>query len=164
MANIERWMDVAAAAAEDVASQALGLEASASTDESSAPSGFGAFVALSGGDDKVQVGLMLELAGAEALARALLGMAEDEAFGSEGDLADAFGEIVNMLAGGVKTRMNEQIPGIQLGLPLCVKSLIPPAHAIQSSRRLTIGSVQAAIIVLSHGSSPPRSVARHAAE
>lgn len=164
MANIERWMDAAAAAAEDVASQALGLEASTSADEAGVPTGFGAFVALSGGDDKVQVGVMLDQAGGEALARALLGMPEDEAFGSEGDLADAFGEIVNMVAGGVKIRMNEQVPGIQLGLPLCVKSLIPPAHAIQSSRRLTIGGTPVAVIVLSHGSSPPRSVARHAAE
>lgn len=164
MANIESWMDAAAAAAEEVASQALGLEASAATGESAAPSGFGAFVALSGGDDKVQVGVMLDLAGGEALARALLGMPEDEGFGSEGDLADAFGEIVNMVAGGVKTRMNELIPGIQLGLPLCVKSLIPPAHAIQSSRQLVIGSVRAAVVVLSHGSSSPRSVVRHAAE
>lgn len=164
MANIECWADAAAAAVEEVATTALGLEACASSDESAEPSGFGAFVALSVGDDKVQVGVMLEPAGSETLARALLGMPEDEPFGSEGDLADAFGEIVNMVAGGVKTRMNQQLPGIQLGLPLCVKSLIPPAHALQSSRRLVIGSVQAAVIVLSHGSSPPRSVARHAAE
>jgi CheY-specific phosphatase CheX len=164
MANLEHWMDAAAAAAEDVASQALGLESSASVDESAAPTGFGAFVALSGGDDKVQVGVMLDQAGGEALARALLGMPEDEDFASEGDLADAFGEIVNMVAGGVKTRMNEQVPGIQLGLPLCVKSLISPAHVIQSSRQLMIGSVRALVIVLSHSGSPPRSVARHAAE
>jgi hypothetical protein len=164
MATLELWMDAAAAAAEEVASQALGLESSASTDESAAPTGFGAFVALSGGDDKVQVGVMLDQAGGEALARALLGMPEDEAFGSEGDLADAFGEIVNMVAGGVKTRMNEQVPGLQLGLPLCVKSLISPGHAIQTSRQLMIGSSRAAVIVLSHGSSPPRSVVRHAAE
>jgi CheY-specific phosphatase CheX len=164
MANLEHWMDAAAAAAEDVASQALGLESSTSVGESAAPTGFGAFVALSGGDDKVQVGVMLDQAGGEALARALLGMPEDEAFASEGDLADAFGEIVNMVAGGVKTRMNEQVPGIQLGLPLCVKSLISPAHVIQSSRQLMIGSVRALVIVLSHSGSLPRSVARHAAE
>jgi len=164
MTDIERWMDAAAAAAEEIASQALGMETSACEGDAAAPAGFGAFVALSGSDDKVQVGVVLDVAGGETLARALLGMPEVEAFGSEGDLADAFGEIVNMVAGGVKTRMNEQIPGLQLGLPLCVKSLIPPAHAVQCSRRLRIGSVPLAVVVLSHGNAPPRSIARHAAE
>ena len=64
----------------------------------------------------------------------------------------------SLVSGGVN------VLGIQLGLPLCVKSLISPAHVIQRSRQLMIGSVRALVIVLSHSGSLPRSVARHAAE
>jgi CheY-specific phosphatase CheX len=43
-------------------------------------------------------------------------MADEEPFGAEGDVADAIGEIANMIAGATKTPANGSAPDIVLGL------------------------------------------------
>jgi hypothetical protein len=51
-----------------------------------------------------------------ALARAFLGMGEDESL-AVADVEDAMGELVNILGGGVKRRMLSHVPGLSVGLP-----------------------------------------------
>lgn len=65
----------------------------------------------------MQIGLTADGAGRELLTRSLLGFSPEDAV-SEQDVADALAEVANILAGGVKTRLNDQYPALKLGLPI----------------------------------------------
>ena len=43
---------------------------------------------------------------------------------SRADLDDALGEMVNVMAGALKARIHEKIPGMQLGLPIVFQGLL----------------------------------------
>ncbi len=59
---------------------------------------------------------------AEKIARTMLMMGPDDEL-SEPETCDAFGEVVNMLLGGLKTRINDTYPDIQISIPSTVKGL-----------------------------------------
>lgn len=155
---VDRWVEAASAAAVDIASQAFGWDATIRNGTGlpfRAP--FGAYVPLSSSDSVVQLGIVAELSDCETMSRALLGMAPDEHFGTESDVADAIGEIANMLAGATKTRLSEIVHDIVLGLPLCVKGTIE-AHAVeQVSTEVCFGPVRANLMLLRNPSAGPRS-------
>ena len=58
--------------------------------------------------------------GAEKIARAML-MIEGNDSMKESDICDAFGELTNMILGGIKSRMNDTTPDIQISIPLVAK-------------------------------------------
>jgi len=156
--SMQEWVTAASAAVVDVAAHALGWEAAVEPLEGApyrAP--FGAYVPLSSSDSVVQLGIVAERLHCEALSRALLGMAEDEPFGSEGDVADALGEIANMVAGSAKTRMSERVPDIVLGLPLCVNGRIECQGTEQVTTEFIFGTTRARLVLLRarHVSKPP---------
>lgn len=157
-ATMNEWIGAARAAMIEVASQALGREAALADgggDACAVP--FGAYVPLTSSQSVVQLGIIGERLDCEAMSRALLGMPDDEPFGSEGDVADALGEIANMVAGSVKTRMNEIIPGIVLGLPLCVTGRIECQGAQLATADFSFGTTRARLVLLlaTHASKPP---------
>lgn len=80
----------------------------------------GAFVPLVTHDGTIQVGVMTTPQACEKLARAFLGFEEDEAIEDE-DVADAFREIANILAGMCKSSMKEYVSITNLGLPIIIK-------------------------------------------
>lgn len=59
---------------------------------------------------------------ASKIARAMLMLEPDDPL-EDPDICDAFGEVVNMLIGGFKTRINETMPDIQISIPSVVKGL-----------------------------------------
>jgi hypothetical protein len=144
------WVDAALDATTEVASQALGFEAVVPSGQPGAAfdSPYGAYVPLTSGEDVLQLGLVAERAGCETISRALLCMAPDDAFSAESDIADAVGEIANMVAGGVKKRMDDRVPGILLGLPLFVSGGVEPHGADRSVSEVRIGDVRAQVVVL----------------
>lgn len=84
-----------------------------SEDETTVPTGFAASVTVTGGWEG-HVILALTSADAEHVTRAMLGLDEAEEC-TETDVADAVGELVNMIGGNVKSLL----PGpSQLSLPL----------------------------------------------
>jgi hypothetical protein len=78
----------------------------------------GCFVALVGQEESLQIGLASDSEGCQILAQALF--ASDEAL-SESDVADALGEIANIMAGGVKKRGGATNGGMALGLPIVME-------------------------------------------
>ncbi len=54
--------------------------------------------------------------GAQAIAAGMLGM-ESGASLSDSEIVDALGEIANMIMGGVKTRVQNEIPNIEISIP-----------------------------------------------
>ena len=60
--------------------------------------------------------ILAPMLGVEKIARAMLMMEpEDPMEGS--DMCDALGEVVNLVLGGIKTRLNEVAPDIQISIP-----------------------------------------------
>lgn len=64
---------------------------------------------------------------AEKIARAML-MSELDDQLSENEICDALGEVTNMLLGGLKTRLNDTLPDIDISIPSIVKGMeVKPA-------------------------------------
>lgn len=66
--------------------------------------------------------ILCRMEGVEKIARAMLMIDEPEPI--EGaDICDALGEVVNLVLGGVKTRLNNTIPDIQISIPTVTQGL-----------------------------------------
>jgi len=89
------------------------------------PSIRGAQVAMISMQECLNIGLSAAQDGCEMLSRALLGMEPDEELAVE-DIHDAMGEIVNIVAGGVKRKLIEDIPTLKIGLPVFFEGKMSP--------------------------------------
>jgi hypothetical protein len=150
--TVTDWVDAALEAAIDVATSALScgaVERATTVPLEAIVEPFGAYVPLLATDSRLQIGVFAGRTACEAMARALLGMAPEEAFGADCDVRDAIGEIANMVAGGVKTRMNGRVPGLQMGLPLCVSGRIEQLGGAEyADADLLVGEVRTTVMVL----------------
>lgn len=90
----------------------------------------GAYVPILSGDHSLHIGVASSEHGCRVLTRALLGMEPDEAVSPE-DVHDAVGEIANMVAGGVKTKLVGLGVDAQLGLPIFIHGHIAQTSVSQ---------------------------------
>jgi hypothetical protein len=138
-------------AASEVATTALGFSGCQIVRNHTAiPAGHeGAYMALIGQDESVQLGLLSTPRGCQALAKALLQMApEDEDLGPP-DLADAVCEVTNIITGGVKTRVNGRGASLALGLPIFVGGAVRLTnHQVLAVAEVLIGDVPAALVLI----------------
>lgn len=110
----------------------------------------GAYIPLLAEDQTLQLALLASPAGCADLSRLLLGMEPDEAV-SDADIADAIGEWVNIVAGGVKQRMQDAIGpgGLRLGLPVFIHGYVQPTQQLEVSlASARIGEVDAHLMSL----------------
>jgi len=108
----------------------------------------GAYIPLLGEDQSFQLALLSTPAGCADLTRLLLGMAPDDEV-SDADVADAVGELVNILAGGVKQRMQPTGGRLQLGLPVFITGDVQPTPHLEVSVVFTrIGGIDVKLMVL----------------
>ena len=77
--------------------------------------------------------------GMEKVARAML-MIEGNDSIEESDICDAFGELTNMIIGGIKSRMNNTTPDIQISIPLVTKGLEIQPIISKGMRRIDIAT------------------------
>lgn len=91
----------------------------------------GAYVPILSGDYSLHVGIVSDDEGCASLTRALLGMAPDEDV-SQDDIHDAVGEIANMVAGGVKTKVTARGLPVQIGLPIFIHGHIESGAGTQA--------------------------------
>jgi len=144
------WMQVIQETACEVATVALGFEECVKGPENvKIRSGLsGAYLPLSTTTEQIQVGLLADDAGCQALAKALLGMEQTEPDLSMGDMSDSFSEIVNMLAGGLKRRLEGRVD-VKLGLPLFVNGVVQPnSHITILATELQLGAVEAVVLLV----------------
>lgn len=92
----------------------------------------GAYIPLLAEDQTLQLALLATPAGCADLSRLLLGMEPDEEV-SAADVADAVGELVNIVAGGVKQRMQDVAGGLRLGLPVFIHGYVQPTQQLEVS-------------------------------
>jgi chemotaxis phosphatase CheX-like protein len=149
---VERWLAAVRSAAKEIATCALGYDGiELGGAETTRETTCGAYIPLTGANNSLQIGLISDAAGCQALASALLGFGASAPPPVPADVADAVGEIVNMLAGGVKRRMLSEVADLALGLPIFVNGTIERTdHLEVTAAPLRLGPVAASVIILRH--------------
>ncbi len=146
---IKLWMDALVSATNELATTSLGFEEGSVNEEPDCEFAAGSCIALVGEEGSLQMGLGASQENAMKLGRALFGMEPDEEDLSEQDLGDALGEIVNVVAGGVKTRMSEHAVSMQLGLPLLLHGRVDaPSGAEVLSVAMRWDSIEARLLLM----------------
>lgn len=79
------------------------------------------FVSLVGDSSSIQVGIAASSDACQTLASRFLGMEEDDDELEHAEIVDAFGELANVVAGGVKQQIADQGETMFLGLPLVME-------------------------------------------
>ncbi len=149
MIPAEDWLDATTKSLLEVANTYFDLSTmEAGSGAADAPK-CGAMIGLASEDNTVQLMLISTRLGSESLGRALLGFDSDEAI-ETGDLADAIGEIVNIVAGMVKTAVHDQDDALNLTLPTFFEGTVEPlAGQVVLETMLKIGPVETRVVVSS---------------
>jgi Chemotaxis phosphatase CheX len=107
----------------------------------------GAYIPLLAEDQTLQLALLATPAGCADLSRLLLGMEPAEEV-SDADIADAVGELVNIVAGGVKQRMQGSA-SLRRGLPVFIHGYVQPTQQLEVSlASVRIGQVDSHLMAL----------------
>jgi hypothetical protein len=147
---LKTWTDSLEHAAVEVAELALGFEGSATiASEVAAPANVGgAYMPLFGGNgESLFIGWLATDEASQTLARGLLGLPATEVVPAA-DVADAMGEAVNILAGGVKRRMLSSVHPLALGLPIFSPVPLTPIHAATFACELRCGDVISHLVLM----------------
>jgi hypothetical protein len=148
--RVQDWLKAAIDTAVELGTGVLGYENSAELPPASTtvPSGLGSYVPLLGPGFSMHIGLVANEQGCADLARALLGLAADEP-ATQDDVIDAVGEIANLLGGGVKKRLIDREPKLQMGLPLFINGKIQPgANTETAIGAVSMGELQVEVLVI----------------
>jgi CheY-specific phosphatase CheX len=145
---INSWLEATVSAAAELCQTTLGTELVIA--EHGVPLGaevMGCFVSIFDDTGSVEVGMAADPAGCQTLAQSLF--ASDEPL-SDADVTDALGEIANMLAGGVKKRLQIENTPMQLGLPIVMDGRIRPTDRQDLvCSNVQLGDVVAQLVIVS---------------
>lgn len=134
------WVQSFRAAAEEFARGSLRFDPRAvvDADESARP---GAYIAILSDHNSVHLGLTASPAGLQALARGLLGLRADEPL-AERDVTDGVCELMNIVAGKVKSHLSGRDGQLRLGLPMHLTSPITAGPGMEcASTEVRLGPV-----------------------
>ena len=149
--TVDDWLDAAVTSAEELATVALGFDgAELIGKRDDFPTELrSAIIALVSDTISVQLGIASTKEGCQHLARALLAMEPDEDDLPEDDVADAVGEVANIVAGQVKSMMGSADSPIKLGLPLFISGRFDHPDNVETALAdIRVGSVPVTLIVL----------------
>lgn len=125
-----------------------GLPFAAVGDTTNFGAGHGAYLGLVAQEEPIQVGILVDSAGCQALAKALLGMEPADEDLPAPDVSDAMCEVINIIAGGLKRRVSGNMQ-VTLGLPIFVSGHpLPNQQQMVAARQLKIGEVSASVLLL----------------
>jgi hypothetical protein len=147
---VQVWVAALEESAVEVANVALGFErCDVIGKESFTPLDVaGAYLPLFGGSGQsIYIGWLATPEARKALARGLLAFAPNDAISDE-DVADAMGEVVNILAGGLKRRMLQTIQPLSLGLPMFSATPMTPIHSTTHATLVRCGDVESHLVLV----------------
>ncbi len=148
--DIETWTDVALECTRELAVDLLGLDGFeiVCRNRGLSPSVQGAFLPLIRDDSSLHVGIFSDADAIRRLACALLQVEEQDEEPDGSEVADAVGEITNVLAGAVKTRLEDAAPDTELGLPLFTGGEVSFGHGARASIiDLDLGGIPVTLLV-----------------
>jgi CheY-specific phosphatase CheX len=148
--TLAQWRAAIDGAANEIASYALSFSGAVVQDPvglERAVSLIGAHIPLIGDGAAYDMAFVTSPESCQALARAILCMAPDAPV-KDVEVADAIGEIVNMLGGGVKRRMSGQGAELVLGLPIFLHGHIQPTPRMQvTAMPVRMGTIETMILI-----------------
>lgn len=133
--GMQDWVKAIQEATNDMALTVMGLSETCSfgASESGFSSGDGgALISLANANHSVQIGILADEDGCKKLSGKMLGLESDESELSKIEVSDTMGELVNIIAGGVKRIMSEATGSIQLGLPVFVTGHVESSDKIET--------------------------------
>jgi Chemotaxis phosphatase CheX len=147
---IQDWLKAAVDTAVELGSGVLGFPAAAELPPPPLllPTGQGSYVPIQGPGFSMHIGLVSDLTDCTNLARALLGL-EPEENATLDEVVDAIGELANMLAGGVKSRLIGREPSQQIGLPIFIDGTIRSTPNMETAvGMIAMGSNRVNVLVV----------------
>lgn len=150
---IHRWLETALAATNEVAQASLACEGIhlKGHDPATPEHPVGAYIPLIAGDDALHLGILASAEGCRSLSNALLGTEEGGEELPEGDVVDAVAEIANMIAGCMQRKLADEIPVVELGIPIFIRGEVVTEHFETASASVGIGDVCASVLVVRKG-------------
>ncbi|MGH7741074.1 MAG: chemotaxis protein CheX [Candidatus Eiseniibacteriota bacterium] len=107
----------------------------------------GAYIAVLGEANAMHLGLTTSPDGCRALARGLLGMRSTEEL-SEKDAVDGVSEVMNIIAGKVKSTMSDRDHSLRLGMPIFMQQPIQVREGLERVEAdVMIGPVPCTLMV-----------------
>ena len=109
----------------------------------------GAYLPLTSPQGAIQIGIASDEGGCQAFARGLLSMTEADGPLAPAEMADAFCEIANIVAGAFKRRIADRAGAMTLGLPVFFHG--PPQaseHTAVEAVMLRAGATAAALLLV----------------
>jgi len=149
--SVDEWLDAAISSAEELATVALGFDGASLIGKPTvvSPELNSAMVALISDSASVQLGIASSSDGCQSLARALLAMEPDEADLPDDDVADAVGEVANIVAGQVKSLMSGADASLKIGLPLFVHGKVDYPDDVETAfADVNVGPVPVTFVVI----------------
>lgn len=148
--TLPQWRAAIDGAANEIASYALSFSGAVVQDPvglERAISMIGAHIPLIGEGHAYDMALVTSAESCKALSRAILCMAPDADI-RDADVADAIGEIVNMLGGGVKRRMSGLGAELVLGLPIFLHGYIQPTDRMTvTTLPVKLGTIETMVLI-----------------
>jgi hypothetical protein len=149
--TLAQWRTAVEGAATEIASYALSFPGAVVQDPvglERAVSLIGAHIPLVGDHGSYDLALVASPESCKALSRAILCMAPDAPV-RDAEVADAIGEIVNMLGGGVKRRMSGSgAIDLLLGLPIFLHGYIQPTERMTVTCLPTkLGTIETMVLI-----------------
>lgn len=150
--SAQEWLDVLMSVTEEFARDTLGFSSYTHQGRRDAApeSGTGTYIPLVGASGSLEMGIVSTDEGCRHLAGALLGMDADESAElPDDDVVDAFCEVINIVSGVVKQRVNEEDPSFNLGLPIFVQGQIRVMdHQGTSVADVLVGDIPVQLVVV----------------
>jgi hypothetical protein len=107
----------------------------------------GAYIAVLGEANAMHLGITTSPDGCRALARGLLGMRGDEEL-SEKDAVDGVSEVMNIIAGRVKSAMSDRDHSLRLGMPIFMQQPVQVREGLEREQAdVMIGPVPCTLMV-----------------
>ena len=145
--SIEGWLASLKTATQEVASTALRFDKAVAGEPLGKVVRPGAYIAILGDDVALHLGISASPAGLGVLARSLLGLRGATEL-TEREMVDAVSELMNIVAGKVKSKFFGDDPSLRLGLPLFVQGQIQVTdHMEKAVSEVKIGPVTCELMV-----------------
>jgi CheY-specific phosphatase CheX len=148
--TLAQWRTAVEGAATEIATYALSFSAAVVQDPvdlARASAMIGAHIPIIGKGQAFDLALVSSADGCLALSRAIL-CAGPTAPLRDAEVADAVGEIVNMLAGAVKRRLSSHRADLELGLPLFLHGYIQPTDRLSVITLPTLfGTIETMVLI-----------------
>ncbi len=147
--EVQEWLDCFTEVAREFTTGSLRFDTSAPAPDPAAKQGArpATYISVLSETNSMHLGIATTMQGCRTMTRAFLGIRERDAV-SEKDVVDAMSEILNILAGKVKSRLASRDGSLKLGLPIFITGQIQVTENMErAAANVELGPVNCQLLV-----------------